>query len=65
MARVPVAPRSGAGSYDRDRRQTRAEIERLDRKKHAPAPGIPFVKVEPEAVDEWPPGTAWLDTSGE
>ena len=65
MARVPVAPRQSGGSYDRDRRQVRAELERLDRKRFAPPPAIPFVRVEPEPVEEWPPGTAWLDTSGE
>ena len=65
MARVPVAPRPSGGSYDRDRRQVRAEIERLDRKKHAPAPARPFVHVEPEASENWGPGEAWLDTSGE
>jgi hypothetical protein len=64
MGFVPAAPRPQR-SYDGDRRSVRADIARIDRRRHEPAPKRPFVNVEPEAAEWWPVGTAWLDTSGE
>jgi hypothetical protein len=59
MARVPVTPRSP--SYDRDRRDVQADIERLDRRQRE-LEQVPFVRVSPYPVHLWPTGTLWLDT---
>jgi hypothetical protein len=64
MGFVPAAPRPQR-SYDNDRRSMRADIARIDRRRHAPAPKPGLVKVEPEAAEWWPTGTPWLDTSGD
>ena len=64
MGYVPKSPRR-LRSYDTDRRDLQADITRIDRKRIDPAPVVQLVKVEPEPSEHWPPGTAWLDTSGE
>ncbi|HXJ67064.1 MAG TPA: hypothetical protein VNN79_25200 [Actinomycetota bacterium] len=64
MGYVHKAPATGR-TYDSDRRQTRADIARLNRKRFEPPPVRPFVHVEPEPSEHWRPGEAWLDTSGE
>ena len=64
MGYVPKTPRR-LRSYDSDRRDIKADISRLDRRRFVPVIPPGLVKVEPEAVEQWPPGTAWLDTSGE
>lgn len=64
MGFVPAAPRPHR-SYDDDRRSVRADIARIDRRRHAPAAKPGLVKVEPEESEDWPVGTPWLDTSGD
>lgn len=62
MAQVPASP-ARHRSLDADRRQARAAIAQLDRKRE-PAPIIiPFVRVSPWPVEAWPVGTAWLNTT--
>ena len=61
MGYVHPAPRRSR-SADRERREVRADIARIDRKRHAPQPPVPLVSLEPAAVEWWPTGNAWLKT---
>lgn len=50
-------------SFDGEWRAVDAERARLERKRDAPVVPIPMVRVSPDPVRAWPPGTIWLCTS--
>lgn len=63
MGFVPSTPRRRRGAYgshDADQRATRADIARIERRRHQPQPPAPLVKLDPAPVEWWPPGTAYL-----
>lgn len=61
MGYVPRVPRS-VRSFDGALRSARADLARIERKRHAPVPPPSRAHLEPEASTGWKPGEAWLKT---